>query len=66
LVIVDYHRPHRTHPLYYPMMAILRTLEPFALELWRHELAEWLPQEVRKLQKDIAFGGLYQIIRITA
>jgi len=66
LVIVDYHRPHRSHPLYYPMMAILRTLEPFALDLWRHELAEWLPHKVRKLKKDIAFGGLYQVVRITA
>jgi ubiquinone/menaquinone biosynthesis C-methylase UbiE len=66
LVIVDYHRPPRTHPLYYPMVAILRTLEPFALDLWRHEITEWLPPGVGRLEKTTLFGGLYQVVRITA
>jgi ubiquinone/menaquinone biosynthesis C-methylase UbiE len=65
LVIIDYHRPHRRNPLYWPMAAILRTLEPFALDLWRHEIGEWLPREVTELKKDIAFGGLYQRLTIT-
>jgi ubiquinone/menaquinone biosynthesis C-methylase UbiE len=65
VVIVDYHRPHWPNPLYWPMAAILRTLEPFALDLWRHEITEWLPPRVRRLEKATVFGGLYQIVRVT-
>src|ERR1700694_5912029 len=43
LVIVDYHRPASWHPLRAVMKWILRTFEPFAMDLWRHEVAEWLP-----------------------
>lgn len=64
LVIVDYHRPRRTHPLYYPMIAVLRILKPYALELWRHEISAWLPRAGR-LEKTTLFGGLYQILRVT-
>lgn len=64
LVIVDYHRPRRSHPLYLPMIAILKTLEPFALDLWRHEVAEWLPGGVT-IEKRTGFGGLYQLLHIT-
>jgi ubiquinone/menaquinone biosynthesis C-methylase UbiE len=64
LVIVDYHRPRRTHPLYLPMVGILKTLEPFALDLWRHEVADWLPRGVA-IAKATAFGGLYQLLHVT-
>jgi len=63
LVIVDYHRPRRTHPLYLPMVAILKTLEPFAMDLWRTQVSAWLPQEVF-LEKVTLFGGLYQILNV--
>src|SRR6185369_9786651 len=43
LVVVDYHRPARCNPLYWPMVAVLKGLEPFALDLWRHDVEEWLP-----------------------
>src|SRR5688572_5647232 len=43
VVIVDYHRPHPLNPLYWPMAGIFRTLEPFALDLWRSEVASWFP-----------------------
>lgn len=67
LVIVDYHRPSRANPLYWPMRGILRTLEPYALDLWQHELEEWLPRErqVTRIEKQTMFGGLYQMLRIT-
>ena len=65
LVIVDYHRPHVLNPLYWPMVGILRTLEPFAMDLWEHEIAEWLPHPVRELKKETSFGGLYQRLTIT-
>ena len=67
IVIVDYHRPHRRNPLCWPMAAVLRTLEPFALELWRHEIAQWLPRRPIRaaMHKHTAFGALYQIVTIT-
>ncbi len=62
IVIVDYHRPHAGHPLRYLMRLVLGRLEPFALDLWRHEIAHWLPAGVQPaaLEKRTAFGGLYQ------
>jgi ubiquinone/menaquinone biosynthesis C-methylase UbiE len=67
IVIVDYHRPHRLNPLYWPMAGVLRTLEPFALDLWRRELASWLPPGARvaSMHKRVYFGGLYQLVSIT-
>ncbi len=67
LVIVDYHRPSKANPLHWPMRGILRTLEPYALDLWQHELEEWLPRErqVARIEKQTMFGGLYQMLRIT-
>jgi ubiquinone/menaquinone biosynthesis C-methylase UbiE len=65
IVIVDYHRPHRLNPVYWPMAGVLRTLEPFALDLWRHGIGEWLPRPPASLEKYTAFGGLYQAVVIT-
>ncbi len=64
LVIVDYHRPRRSHPLYLPMAAILKGLEPFAMDLWRQDLAAWLPRKVF-LRKALLFGGLYQVLNVS-
>jgi len=67
VVIVDYHRPSRLNPLYAPMTAILHTLEPFALDLWRREITDWFPADVAvaSIQKTTSFGGLYQMLIIT-
>jgi hypothetical protein len=67
IVIVDYHRPARANPLYWPMVGVLRLLEPFALDLWRHDIARWLPEDapVTGLTKRTLFGGLYQIVTLT-
>jgi ubiquinone/menaquinone biosynthesis C-methylase UbiE len=66
LVIVDYHRPKHSHPLYWPMVAILKTLEPFALDLWQHEIADWFPAgAVAAHEKRTSFGGLYQLLTVT-
>jgi ubiquinone/menaquinone biosynthesis C-methylase UbiE len=67
IVIVDYHRPHPLNPLYWPMVAILRTLEPFALDLWAHGLETWLPPDrsPAALERRTLFGGLYQLITLT-
>jgi len=67
LVIVDYHRPHALNPLYWPMVGVLRMLEPFAMDLWRSEIAAWFAPRapVAELRKEILFGGLYQLVTLT-
>ena len=65
LVIVDYHRPQPSHPLRGVMRWILRHLEPFALDLWEGEVAEWLPEGARVLSKRTYWGGLYQQLEVT-
>lgn len=66
VVIVDYHRPSRWHPLHLPMRLVLRTLEPFALDLWQHEIMEFLPPDVDRaaVTMTTTFGGLYQKVVI--
>jgi ubiquinone/menaquinone biosynthesis C-methylase UbiE len=65
LVIVDYHEPTGWHPLRPVMKWILKTFEPFAMDLWRHDIAEWLPAAARILKKDTCYGDLYQKLVIT-
>lgn len=61
LVIVDYHGPRKWHPWRPLMKLILRTLEPFAMDLWAHEVAEWLPTLAEgAIRKETYWGGLYQ------
>ncbi len=67
LIIVDYHRPHPFNPFYLPMTGILSTLEPYALDLWRHDITEWFPRnrKIAGIEKQTMFGGLYQLVRVT-
>ena len=62
IVIVDYHRPARWHPMRPLMRTVFRKLEPYALDLWHHEIEHFLPEAVRptSLRKETFFGGLYQ------
>ena len=66
IVIVDYARPCWWHPLRYLWRPLLATLEPFALDLWREEIADWLPRpRAVGSRKQVFFGGLYQKLVIT-
>ncbi len=67
IIFVDYHRPVALSPWRYIMVPILTTLEPFAMDMWRGEIANWLPSgiEVAKIEKQTYFGGLYQKVVIT-
>jgi len=66
VVIVDYHKPHPLNPLFWPMVAILRTLEPFAMDLWDAPIETWLPPlpAGARLTRETSFGGLYQRVTI--
>ena len=67
VVIVDYHLPRRFHPLRYLFRPVLGLLEPFALDLWNHDLTTWLPESIctDQIRKVTSFGGLYQKVVIT-
>ncbi len=62
VIFVDYHGPRRSNPLRYVMQPILAWLEPFAMDLWREELAAFLPPDIEPEQVSSTFycGGLYQ------
>ena len=62
LIVVDYSAPNARLPLKWVMWPILHWLEPFALDLWRQPLTDFLPAgaDVRLLQHRQFFGGLYQ------
>jgi ubiquinone/menaquinone biosynthesis C-methylase UbiE len=67
IVVIDYARPRWWNPLRYLWGPVLALLEPFALDLWRHELAAWLPAACRSaLRKRSFFGGLYQQLVISS
>jgi ubiquinone/menaquinone biosynthesis C-methylase UbiE len=67
LIFVDYHKPVAANPFRYIMVPILTTLEPFAMDVWRGEIVDWLPTDIKvsKVEKQTYFGGLYQKVVIT-
>lgn len=67
LIFVDYHKPVARSPFRYLMTPILNTLEPFAMDLWRHEISRWLPDNCAysHIDKQTYFDGLYQKVVIT-
>lgn len=67
VIFVDYHDPRRSNPFRYVMMPILKFLEPFALDMWRNQIADWIPRHVRlkAIDKQTFFGGLYQKVVIS-
>ena len=67
IIFVDYHRPVAINPFRYIMVPILTMLEPFAMDIWRHEITDWLPAGVKPagVEKITYFGGLYQKVVIT-
>jgi len=67
LVFVDYHKPRAYSPWRYLMVPVLTILEPFAMDVWNHEIESWLPEgaPVAKLEKQTYFAGLYQKVVIT-
>jgi ubiquinone/menaquinone biosynthesis C-methylase UbiE len=66
LVIVDYHGPSRFNPVRYFMAAVLKLLEPFAMDLWRREISAFFPlsRQASSISKRTYFAGLYQVLSI--
>ena len=67
IVIVDYHRPVKWHPLRLLMTGVFKKLEPYAMDLWDHELAEFMPRDVPPPSSTLTtyYGGLYQKLVLT-
>lgn len=67
VVFVDYHQPHWANPFRYIMIPILKTLEPFALAVWKKEIIDWVPtgMKPKHFDKQTMFGGLYQKVVMT-
>jgi ubiquinone/menaquinone biosynthesis C-methylase UbiE len=67
ILIVDYAMPRWWNPLRYLWRPVLMRLEPFAIDLWRQDIADWLPavSSDRTLRKESFFGGLYQKVVVT-
>lgn len=62
IVIIDYHRPARWHPLRPLLRLVFSRLEPYAMDLWDHQIAEFMPSASRpeSITKQVYFGGVYQ------
>ncbi len=67
VVIVDYDQPAPWHPLRPLMRLVFKHLEPYAMDLWHHDLRSFLPAEAppARLEKTSFFGGLYQMLVLT-
>lgn len=66
LTIVDYAAPSLLNPLRYFWRPVLDRLEPFARDLFREEVAAWLPKEggFVTMGKQRFFGGMYQMLTL--
>lgn len=67
IVLLEYHRPHAANPLGHPLRALLRKLEPYAEDLFQHEILDFFPAEASAatVSKTTYFGGLYQKLVLT-
>ncbi|WAW10924.1 rhodoquinone biosynthesis methyltransferase RquA [Oxalobacter vibrioformis] len=67
LVLVEFHRPDALHPLRLWQRLVFLLFEPFATDMWRHELTHYFPGDVkyRVISKTTYFGRLYQRLVVT-
>ncbi len=67
IVVVDYHRPWRGHPMRGLMRMVFHRLEPYAIDLWHHPIDAFMPRDVppAAMIRETYFGGLYQKVVIT-
>jgi SAM-dependent methyltransferase len=63
-IFIDYHRPHRWHPLKLVMQRVFAWLEPFALTMWSREIEDLAGTSAAAFRwsKRTRFIGLYQMV----
>jgi SAM-dependent methyltransferase len=60
-VFIDYHKPHRAHPLKWLTGLVFDLLEPFAKGLWSHEISDYAQtRDGFTWSTTTYFGGLFQ------
>jgi ubiquinone/menaquinone biosynthesis C-methylase UbiE len=61
-IVTEFSKPMWWNPFRYLWAIFLTIFEPFALDMWRIDLAEMLPQTARgyRLDQTRYFGGLFQ------
>jgi len=69
MVFVDFHRP--ASPWYRFLMSLpFHTYEPFAMDMWNHEIQNWLPKDLPHsaddgIRKNLYCDGCYQKVVVT-
>lgn len=67
LVLVEFHKPKWWHPLRLYQRLVFMLFEPFATDMWEHDLTEYFPPGLQYTidRKNTYFGDLYQKLVIT-
>ena len=67
MVLVEFHRPRTLHPFRLWQRLVFFLFEPFAIDMWHHELTDYFPLDVpfEVVSKTTYFGDLYQKLVIT-
>lgn len=67
VILVEFHKPKWWHPLRFYQRLVFLLFEPFATDLWRHDLVSYFPDGLKyKIErKTTYFGDLYQKLVIT-
>lgn len=62
LIFVEFHKPKWWHPLRLWQRLVFLLFEPFAMDMWRHELTYYLPHAptCTVAKHETYYGGLYQ------
>jgi ubiquinone/menaquinone biosynthesis C-methylase UbiE len=67
VVLIEFHRSKWWHPLRWWQKLIFVLFEPFASDLWRHDLTHYLPTDMKYsiISKTTYFGAFYQKLVIS-
>lgn len=67
VVLVEFHKPKWWHPLRLYQYLVFLLFEPFATDMWRYELTDYLPHDLKYTvnSKTTYFGDLYQRLILT-
>ncbi len=65
VVVIDYHQPHKWHPLRYFVRMFNRLYQPFAELLWDREIPSFVKDKSKYIwRRSLFFGGMYQKVVI--
>lgn len=67
ITIVDFARPYHSNLFCRFWTLVLTRLEPFAPDMWKGEIRDWLPKDanIASIRQERFFGGFFQKLTIT-